>query len=96
LSIELKKIDLILIGQTESKIQWPYGKILLVGRNPSAVHEAVVNHIVTSSSEAVLFWGNRPLPSIDQLTNLLAQKADVWHAGLKLGMQGLPSTINKR
>ncbi len=45
--------------------------------------------------EAILFWDKQlSLPSEDFIGQLLAQPADVWHAGLSLGTKGLPTAIN--
>ncbi len=45
--------------------------------------------------EAFLFWSDRVQGPPETLINkLLDQKIDVWHAGLKLGMQGLPAAID--
>ncbi len=42
-----------------------------------------------------LFWGNQAgLPSAEILEKCLYQAVDIWHAGLLLGMNGLPGLID--
>lgn len=48
-----------------------------------------------TSSEWILFWDfSLGQPDIPLIQELVKKKADVWHAGLKLGLGGLPKVLN--
>ena len=49
----------------------------------------------SSNSQAWLFWDAQlGLPDADQILEILSRPGDVWHAGLRLGMAGLPGMID--
>jgi glycosyltransferase involved in cell wall biosynthesis len=49
----------------------------------------------SSSAEAWLFWHNGlGMPDPERIQKALTQPGDLWHAGLRLGMSGLPGVID--
>lgn len=94
-AIQKHKIDLILLGDSSGEIQWPVGEMRKLSPDIFSLNQHIHKNISTSQAEAWLFWdsslGN---PPFELLQRLLNQPVDVWHAGLLLGMQGLPQTID--
>jgi glycosyltransferase involved in cell wall biosynthesis len=91
------QIDLVLLG-TRSEIDhtlWPLGNIWTTQVTPAAVQRIVREHLPNSTAKAWLFWDiGLNLPSTDQIVGLLDSPADVWDAGLHLGMGGLPGLLD--
>jgi glycosyltransferase involved in cell wall biosynthesis len=47
-----------------------------------------------TKAEWLLFWDDSiQLPSVDLLQQLTSTKVDIWHAGLKMGLSGLPDVM---
>jgi glycosyltransferase involved in cell wall biosynthesis len=87
------KVNLILIGNRENPVQWELGEVYSLDAHPEAIQDVLEKHL--PESEAWLFWGaDFTLPEAEYLLSLLAQGADVWHAGLKLGTGGLPDFLD--
>lgn len=57
--------------------------------------ERIQNALATSKASHFLFWDDQ-LGSFDQafINQCLQQHSDIFHGGLKLGLQGLPNSIN--
>ena len=55
-----------------------------------------LKHIVANAkTEWLLLWDDLvQLPSADLLQKLTSTKIDVWHAGIKMGLSGLPDVMN--
>ncbi len=90
------RVDLILIGNFESNYPWPMGQVWPVRASTEALH-GVVQHLQQHvyEAKAFLFWDSelgRPKPDIIQ--KVLTNPGDVWHAGLRLGLRGLPGLID--
>lgn len=88
------RVDLIwLDGAVEPVPAWPLGETHVVAAEPRAVAGAMA--ALDPRAGAVLFWDvalGEPDP--DMVATLLDGPGDVWHAGLALGMGGLPSLID--
>ncbi len=90
-----KSIDLIRFGKEKVASHWPLGQILDCDFNLQAVYKLIETRLPSSFAEAFLFWeGALGQPDMDRLQELLKQPVDLWHAGLKLGMGGLPGAID--
>src|SRR3989338_4223815 len=90
-----KSIDLIQFGKEKVAIHWQLGQILNCDFNLQAVCKLIETRLPFSSAEAFLFWdGALGQPDTDMLQELLKQPIDLWHAGIKLGMGGLPGAID--
>jgi glycosyltransferase involved in cell wall biosynthesis len=91
-----KRVDLILLGGSESDYPWTMGRVWPVTASTEALHGAVLHlqqHLC--GAKAFLFWDRelgRPNPDIIQ--KVLTCPGDVWHAGLGLGLHGLPGLID--
>ncbi|HKD17400.1 MAG TPA: glycosyltransferase family A protein [Thermoanaerobaculia bacterium] len=73
---------------------WPLGRSLNAGPTPSALAECLARE--SSGTEAAwVFWSARAgVLDPERVLRALAGPEDVWHAGLKLGLAGLPRAID--
>ena len=90
------KIDLICFSQSNVPLpQWEMGEVIRSPANPSQAHVVVNDYLSSAKADKVLFWDEKlgtPVPAIVQ--QVATQRGDVCHAGLKLGLRGLPHAIN--
>ena len=94
------RVDLICLSDGRPAPAWPLGETRLVPATVAAVASAVVALVPPApppprSPAALLFWDAAlGAPDPDRVTALLAGPGDVWHAGLRLGLGGLPGVID--
>ncbi len=83
-------IDLIWQSETpELAPEWPWGDVHAAAREPSSVAQAVAT--LTLTSDYVLFWdAAMGIPDAGRIAEAQLVGGDVWHAGLSMGMTGLP------
>ncbi len=87
-----RSVDLFWIGGAAPP-PWPLGRVICAEASPRGLHRAISD--VGSAAEALLFWGGRlGAPNPRQIEDALGRPGDVWHAGLRLGMGGLPGAID--
>lgn len=87
------KIDLIWLGTEPPR--WEWGRALAVEPSPAGLARCVDTELSRSSAEAWLFWGARlGAPDPRRIQEAWRRPGDVWHAGLRLGMRGLPAAID--
>ena len=85
------KVDLYCIVG-ECNIDWNLGDAYHFSINDVA---PINEHLKCGDADWVVFWdGNLGDPDTNLIMQLADTKADAWHAGLKLGLQGLPDMIN--
>jgi len=88
------RIDLVWFGHPEA-VPWDFGEVWPTEPNPKAVYRLVQKQISKSKAEAWLFWdGNLGQPDPERICQALSCPGDLWHAGLRLGMRGLPGLID--
>jgi len=87
------RIDLIWIGDVPAGPAWSLGQTHVAAATPAAVAAAAAG--VAPEAEFVLFW-DAALGAPDAAAVLAAARmpSDVFHAGLALGMGGLPRLID--
>jgi len=90
-----RQIDLVWLGSATSAPSWSVGKVWTAQPTPSAVNQLIQQQLIPSNPFAVLFWH----PDVGQPDATVIQQAaglpgDVWHAGLRLGMGGLPGLLD--
>ena len=104
------RVDLICLSDGQPAPAWPLGETRLVPATTAALAAAATAAIATNAATtaanghvatrhappgALLFWDAAlGAPDPDQVAVLLAGPGDVWHAGLRLGMGGLPGIID--
>jgi len=87
-------IDLILHNDNSTP-HWSLGHVWSVGSTPAAVARTIQNQLEASKSEACLFWDSAlGSPDPNRVIDTLHHPGDIWHAGLRLGMGGLPGMID--
>ena len=88
-------VDLFLLGDSEGFQGWLMGEVVFCSPEPAAFSSGIQQHLSKTKADALLFWdASFPLPSPDLLEQLLNSTADVWHAGLRLGLSGRPEIID--
>ncbi len=90
-------VDLVWLGPAEDAPLWPRGTVSIAGWSPAGVAEAVDRLLARQDSAPwILFWAPAAgtLPDGGSLDGLMTRTGDVWHAGLALGMGGLPRFID--
>lgn len=90
-------IDLVLLDgeAAQGNMEWPVGKVHAVQSKVGSVAGVAGALAAGQQCEAVLFWHaafGPPAPTA--VTRLLQHPADVWHAGLGVGMGGQPGLID--
>ncbi|MBI5928557.1 MAG: glycosyltransferase [Chloroflexi bacterium] len=89
-----QSVELIWLGKGTAPL-WPLGQVWAVAPSPMAVQNFIDEHLHKTRAKAWLFWGDSagtPRPEVIQ--HILEGPGHVWHAGLKLGMGGLPNLLN--
>lgn len=92
---KLFSIDLIWLDLKKEPPTWHGGSLHRCSLDLSAIVNIVKEKLFFSNSDFWLFWDPAlGLPDQDLILALLAQPADVWHAGLKLGLAGMPGLMD--
>jgi GT2 family glycosyltransferase len=88
------RVDLILIGSPiQSLPNWTLGRIHPAVPNPAVVAE--ISAGLGPDVDFLLFWdASLGSPDSQVVISLTQLPGDVWHAGLSLGMGGLPQIMN--
>jgi glycosyltransferase involved in cell wall biosynthesis len=88
-------VHIVLLGNPSETLSWPLGEVWPVEKTPQALAELVREKGSSLDGEAWLFWdAGLGVPHADSVLSALSLPGDVWHAGLRLGMNGLPGLIN--
>jgi hypothetical protein len=88
------KTDLFWLSEGEVPPRWTPGRVIVCGRDPASVADAIRTHR-EDLARLVLFWDAAlGAPDPGAVVAATALPGDVWHAGLRLGMGGLPSVID--
>lgn len=90
------QVDLLYFpSPTQRSVQWSLGDCRALLDTPSTSAQVVNAWLETSTADYCLFWDmNLGLPEPAAIMAALQLPGDVWHAGLKLGMGGLPRLID--
>ena len=87
-------VDLVCLSEAALTPPWGLGGVFAVRPEPESVAKAVEQLTGTSTAAAVLFWdASFGTPDQELVQKLISLPVDCWHAGLKLGMNGLPGII---
>ena len=90
-----KKIDLVWISGKETLPNWQLGRVFLAQATPASIDQCIQHNLDASDADAWLFWDETlGDPDLQNVLALLVQPDDVWHAGLILGMGGMPGSID--
>jgi glycosyltransferase involved in cell wall biosynthesis len=87
-------VDLIWINGARAPSVWPLGAMWTSDASPAALSSCLERALSRSKAEAFLFWdsalGDPDAGIVEKVASL---PGDVWHAGLRLGMSGLPRLL---
>jgi glycosyltransferase involved in cell wall biosynthesis len=87
----MNRVDLIWLSQSSEGPFWPLGEVWPTEPTPRAVDKRIQEQLPRSNAEAWLFWDcTLGSPNAERVEQMLSQTADLWHVGLRLGMNGLP------
>lgn len=90
-----RAIDLFWLHTSENSPSWSSGQVIDVQPTVQHLHESVGKHLQSNNENFLLFWDSRlPLPDADLIRHIQTSRGDAWHAGLRLGLSGLPSLIH--
>ncbi len=87
-------VALVWIGQGEPP-SWPLGRTMRAEATPGSIAECVARELPSTTAAAWLFWSSAlGAPDPGRVVEALSRTGDLWHAGLRLGMGGLPRAID--
>jgi glycosyltransferase involved in cell wall biosynthesis len=88
------QIDLLCLGHTPP-VTWSPGNVWTAAPTPQAVHALLQQHLPRSHADAWLWWdATLGSPDPERVRHALSRPGDLWHAGLCLGMAGLPGLLH--
>lgn len=88
------EIALLFVGDGEPPV-WTGGPVFRSDGRPASVAECLARELPGSTAGAWLFWGGESgVPDLGRVREALTRPGDLWHAGLRLGMAGLPGAID--
>jgi hypothetical protein len=86
------QVDLLCLGQDGAIPEWGLGTVYSLAPQPSSVALGLRDILPSTRAQALLFWDpDLELPPADLIRDLLQRPGHLWHAGLRLGMSGLPA-----
>lgn len=88
------RVDILWLTSADDALpSWELGQLLAVSPTPAAVARAL--DMLEAPAEYVLFWDARlGRPDPERLRMAAQVGGDVWHAGLVMGMAGLPGLLD--
>lgn len=90
----MNRVDLVWMGNSEPP-GWRFGRVLRAEPRPGSVAAVISAELDRSSAGAWLFWADRlGAPDPERVEKILSSPGDLWHAGLRIGMSGLPQAID--
>lgn len=92
----MAKIDLVCFNSSSSDLSyWTLGGSYNAGAFNNDTVVGINIFLKDCNADWVLFWDyDLGSPDINLIETLIAQNVDAWHAGLKLGLQGMPDALN--
>lgn len=91
----MPEIDLVWLTPQTLPPEWPLGEVILASPTLTSINKVIEERSFSCQSEAWLFWdGKLGVPEKNLIADTYQKPGHVWHAGLKLGMGGLPAAID--
>lgn len=91
----MTQVALIALGSLSTHLDWPLGPILSISNQPDDLACSVAENLAQGSIDAWLFWdASLEAPEPAAIEDALGRPGELWHAGLRLGMGGLPGVID--
>lgn len=93
--MKMGRVDLIWLGNSAPPPAWPIGAVARAEATPSALASRLREVLDGCEAEGCLFWDSAfERPSPKRVQEALDRPGDLWHAGLRLGMAGLPGLLD--
>lgn len=92
--ITSERIDLVWLGTEESAPAWKLGTVTVVAATPAALSRTLSSYRIASMAALLLWDANLGAPNEATIYRALTTPGDVWHAGLRLGMGGMPAMLD--
>jgi len=87
-------VDLLWLGGGAPP-EWRLGAAVTVPDDPAGLSEALARRADAPGAEAWLLWHSRlGGPDPERVARALERPGDLWHAGLRLGLGGLPGLLD--
>lgn len=87
----MNRVDLVWLSQSSEGPSWSLGEVWPTEPTPGAIDKRIQEQLPRSNADAWLFWDcTLGAPNAERVELMLSQTADLWHGGLRLGMNGLP------
>lgn len=91
----MPKINLIYLQTEQKPVEWHVGSIYTCAPEVKALSSLLKTLVLQEKADAWLLWDAQlPLPEEALILELLNSKADIWHAGLSLGLAGKPEWLD--
>lgn len=91
----MRSVALVCLDPSNQILGWALGEQFACAPTPGGLSSCLEAHRQSTEADTCLFWDPAlGLPDQDLILSLLAQPADVWHAGLTLGLAGMPGLID--
>lgn len=88
-------IDIVILGKNDKTIHWNLGKSIYAGESLSHIDLLSICKSLYSEYILIINLDYFSMPKEDHILSIInTSKADIWHAGLKCGLQGEPAIIN--
>lgn len=89
------RIDLVLWGTDAAVADWRHGKMHPSKADAASINRAICDALADERVDGLLCWdASLGAPDDDQVLRAWRRPGDLWHAGLRLGMGGLPTAID--
>jgi hypothetical protein len=89
------QVDLIWLENHTDRPSWSLGEVMPVEASPQAINLLLEEYLPGSRAQAWFFWDSTlGKPQEETILKVLQTPGDVWHAGLSLGVGGLPRMID--
>src|SRR5437016_11031228 len=88
-------VDLIWLSESTAPPAWPMGEAHCVRPLPSEIAGFMSRALPQTEAAACLFWDSAlGTPDQERVKEALSRPGHLWHAGLRLGMGGLPRILD--
>ncbi|MFC1584254.1 glycosyltransferase family 2 protein [Fibrobacterota bacterium] len=89
------RIDIIRTGSNSGENDWPLGSVYFSKPCPEELYKILTKVLLSSRAEYILFWDEHlGMPEPEMVRAVCRLPGNVWHAGLRLGLSGLPRVLD--
>lgn len=89
------RIDLVWQGRAVAPPAWTAGEVHVASAEPVELARAVSELLRHSEADGILFWDSKlGHPEVATVEEIFQHRGDLWHAGLRLGLGGLPRLVD--